>query len=278
MFKQKQKIRMSAVVLAAASCGWMATPAGAQQQQVRRAPQQASGRAPQSSDQPTVRQQVDPSINDAAVVMQRRGGSLLRATLAATPPSGGASNGRPAPVSFYDIPQPEPKLIRKHDLVTIVVREASEFSISGKTDTKRDSALEAKVDEFIKLRLQNFELEGGALGTTPPSAKLSGSRSFKGEGKVDRTESLTTRVTAEVVDVKPNGTLVLQARKTIKTDDEEQSIVLAGTCRVEDIVADNTILSTQLYDLRIEKTHAGAVRDATKRTWLGQILDAILPF
>ena len=84
--------------------------------------------------------------------------------------------------------------------------------------------------------------------------------------------------TREVVDVKPNGTLVIQARKTIKADDEEQQFVLTGTCRVEDVVADNTVLSTQMYDLRVEKNTKGAVRGATKRSWLGEILDAISPF
>ena len=78
--------------------------------------------------------------------------------------------------------------------------------------------------------------------------------------------------------MKPNGTLVLQARKQIKTDDEEQQFILTGTCRVEDVSADNTILSTQLFDLQLEKNHNGAVRDATKRGWFLKFLDALNPF
>jgi flagellar L-ring protein FlgH len=81
-----------------------------------------------------------------------------------------------------------------------------------------------------------------------------------------------------VLDVKPNGTLVLQARKRIKTDEEEQAFILTGVCRAEDITADNSILSTQLYDLELSKSHQGTVRNATRKGWGGKLLDAISPF
>ncbi|HEX8913360.1 MAG TPA: flagellar basal body L-ring protein FlgH [Humisphaera sp.] len=273
--------RKSLACAAVLSLASTALPAAAQQQQqpAARAPQTPSGRAPVPANQPVTGQPFNLGINATTVAVQKNGGSLMRAGFATMPEQPAGPNGRrPLATSYYDIPEPEPKVIRKHDLVTIVVREESEFSVQGTTDVKRESAIEGKLDEFIRLRMKNFAIEGGGIGPNPPSVKASGNRSFKGEGTVDRTESLTTRVTAEVVDVKPNGTLVLQARKTIKTDDEVQQMVLSGTCRVEDIVADNTVLSTQMYDLRVEKTHTGAVRSATKRSWLGEILDAISPF
>jgi flagellar L-ring protein precursor FlgH len=107
---------------------------------------------------------------------------------------------------------------------------------------------------------------------------MSGTRNLKGEATVDRTDSLTARITAEVIDVKPNGTLVLQAKQRIKTDDEEQQFVFTGTGRVEDVGVDNTILSTQLYDKDVTKTHTGAVRDTTKRGLIPKLLDLINPF
>ena len=210
-----------------------------------------------------------------ASLMQQSGGSLLRASMAAPPDP---NQPRVRDVSFFSVPEPEPKTIKKHDLVTIIIREESAFSSKGKTDTKRESEFEAKLEEFIKLKLLDLQLEGGGIGPTPPSIKFNSSRSFKGEGKVDRTDSLTARITGEVLDVKPNGTLVVQARKQIKTDDEQQIFVLTGICRAEDVTADNSILSTQMFDLRLEKNTKGAVRGATRRGWLGQILDAVAPF
>jgi flagellar L-ring protein precursor FlgH len=66
--------------------------------------------------------------------------------------------------------------------------------------------------------------------------------------------------------------------KTIQTDEEEQSVILSGVCRAEDITADNTVLSTQLHDLTVRKTHKGAVRDTTKRGWIPRLLDVLNPF
>ena len=95
---------------------------------------------------------------------------------------------------------------------------------------------------------------------------------------MDRSDTLTARITAEILDVKPNGTIVLQARKHIKTDDEEQQFILSGICRAEDIGTDNTVLSTQMYDLSLQKNSKGDVRESTERGNLPKLLDFINPF
>ncbi len=216
-----------------------------------------------------------PAPLNPADAMQRAGGSLLRATAGVAPEPSRANINT---ISFFAVPEPEPRTLKKHDLVTIIVREESEYKSEGTTDLKKQAALEAKIDEFISLSMANVAVQGGAEGSKPPSIKMGGQRDFKGEATVDRTDSLILRVTAEVIDVKPNGTLVLQARQRIKTDDEEQVFILSGVCRVEDISADNSILSTQMFDKDVTKTHKGAVRETTKRGWLPKLLDVLNPF
>lgn len=209
------------------------------------------------------------------VLMQQNGGSLLRATLAAQADPGRA---KLSDVSFTAVPAPEPRTLRKHDLVTIIVRENSEYKSEATTDLKKEATLDARLEEFVKLNIRNVALEGGAIGANPPSIKASGKGEFKGDGSVDRSDEFTARITAEVLDVKPNGTLVLQARKFIKTDEEEQEMILTGTCRAEDVSADNSIYSYQLHDQSLTKMHKGAVREATKKGWLPKLLDLISPF
>ena len=80
------------------------------------------------------------------------------------------------------------------------------------------------------------------------------------------------------MDVKPNGTMVVEATAHITVDKEEQLFRLSGVCRVEDLTVDNTILSTQLADLTISKQTRGEVRDGTKRGWLNQFIDKVSPF
>ena len=210
------------------------------------------------------------------VLVQRTNGSLLRAETYNDLDAGSIST---TGASFYNVPEPKPKLLKKHDLVTIVIRENSQFSSNGTNDLKHGNDLDAIIDSYV-----NLGWEGGGpslsehLPVTPIEMKTSGQRDFKGDATLERDDSYTGRITAEVVDVKPNGTLILQATEDIKTDEEEQKVTLLGTCRVEDITEDNTVLSNQLYNMSLNKQHKGAVKDTTTRGLFTRLLDWINPF
>ncbi len=218
-------------------------------------------------------------VPTAAQAMQMAGGSLMKA---AAPVPAEQQQARLQQISLFAVPVPTPKVLRKHDLVTIIVSEQSEFSSEGTTDLKKQEAIDAKLENFIKLNMASLgsgiHLSGDGIGAQPLEIKGGVDSNFKGEGTVERSDTFTGRITGEVLDVKPNGTLVIQARKRIKTDEEEQMFQLTGTCRAEDVTPDNTVLSTQVYDLELTKTHKGAVRDWTKRGWIPRLLDALNPF
>lgn len=204
-----------------------------------------------------------------------KGNSLLHRSLHSGGEPGRASLGE---VSFWNVPPPEPRVIRKHDIITIIVREESEFSSEGSTDLKKEAELNGAIEEFIKLNLRQLQINAGGVGDDPPTVRMGADRAFKGEGTVEREDTLTARMPAEVVDVKPNGNIVLQGRKTIRTDEEEQTFLITGICRAQDISADNSILSTNVHDLNFRKDHKGAVRDNTRRGWFTRLLDLANPF
>lgn len=216
-----------------------------------------------------------PAALPIGIMVQKTGGSLLRAE---TYNQVDNSSLTPRDASFYNVPEPKPKLLRKHDLVTIVIRENSQFTTNGDTDLKHANDLDAIIDSYVMLGWQGGPSLSEHLPVTPIEMKTSGQRDFKGTATVERDDTFTGRITAQVMDVKPNGTLILQATENIKTDEEEQRVTLIGTCRVEDITADNSVLSNQLYDLSLSKQHKGAVRDTTKRGIFTRILDWINPF
>lgn len=203
------------------------------------------------------------------------GTSLLKATLTSRPDP---QQAKLESVSFFAVPVPEPRTMKKHDLVTIIIRELSEFTSDSTTETNKEFDMEAAIEDLVKLQVSPLQISPGGVGDEPLRVRMNGTREFNGEGNVDRADTLIARITAEVIDVKPNGNLVLQARGYIKTDEEEAELVISGTCRAEDVNIDNTILSSQMYDQRIEKRHKGAVRDATKRGWFPRLLDLLNPF
>lgn len=211
---------------------------------------------------------------NVAELLKRNNGSLFRAAVVMPDDP---RMVRASDVSVFAVPPAKPRTLQKHDLVTIVVREQSSFSSKGNTETQKEGSIDAKIEQFPSIDLSNFALTNG-IGTVQPRIGMSGKRDFTAEGNIDRKDEFTARIQAEVIDVKPNGTLVLQARKRIVTDEDEQVFMLSGVCRVQDIQPDNTVLSTQLYDLELRKTHSGVVRDATKRGWVPRALDWLNPF
>lgn len=179
-------------------------------------------------------------------------------------------------VSPIAVGAPEPRKIEVHDLVTVIVRETKTSSSDADIQSDKEWTMEGELTKFLRLDgdhhliPQNFE-EG------TPGVEFDFKNEYSGKGKTGRRDSITTRVTARVIDVKPNGNLILESRKRVKTDEDEYTVTLTGECRSEDVTADNTVLSTQIFGLELETVSTGAARDAARRGWLMRVFDFLRP-
>lgn len=179
--------------------------------------------------------------------------------------------------SPFAVAQPDPEKIKVHDQITIIIRESKTATSDSKLEHKKDWKHEWELSKWLRFS-DKHGIVPALFSQGNPAVALDYQNDYKGDGKYDRTDELTTRIQATVIDVKPNGTLVLQATKAIDIDDEGYAITLTGTCRGVDVTPTNTILSTQIADLRINVEHSGAVRDAARRGWLQRGLDFLRPF
>ncbi len=204
-----------------------------------------------------------------------------------TPPMQAAGAGEPvipptavAGMSMYSVPAQDSRRFKKHDLITIIVSEISDTSTSSQNNNKKTQDFNTELKNFADLYLtKNGTPALGNMKTTNlPKVAFAYSDDRKAAADQSRTDKMTLRITAEIVDVKPNGTLQIEATKRIRNDREEQAIKLSGICRVEDVLADNTLLSTQLADMTLSKDTDGDVSSGTKRGWLNKILDKVNPF
>jgi flagellar L-ring protein precursor FlgH len=234
------------------------------------APREAEASTPPA---PPIANQRDPG----GPLTAPHGGSILKATLARDPSKEDPERVKYSELSVIAVPLPKPRVVHKHDLVTIIVREESQSSSKGTTDLKKNADIDAKIDAYVNMNFKKLALEAH-VPNPAPEIKGEFARNFKGDATVDRSDTLTARIGAEVLDVKPNGTIVIQARKHIKTDEEEQEFVLTGSCRAEDIGPDNSVVSNTLHDLDVKKSTKGAARDTTKRGWIPRLLDWGNPF
>ncbi len=183
-------------------------------------------------------------------------------------------------MSLFAIAPPKVRTFMVHDLVQIIVRETSQAKSSQDVKTKKDFKLDGKVGawpDFNLTDLLNLQLQAGNPANLP-AAKLNFTKDFKGEGDYDRKDDFTARLTAEIIEVQPNGNLVLEARTFIKTDKEEQSMKATGICRPDDITAANTVLSNQLHDLTIEKMNKGELREASQKGIISKVLETLFAF
>ena len=105
--------------------------------------------------------------------------------------------------SLMFIEAPHPRTYEVHDIVTIIIAENSSQSSEQKLDAKKDAALKAAVNKFpdIALLLQ-ANLTNTSASTPIGSVDLTGSKNFKGDGKFERYDRFTDRITAKVIDVK----------------------------------------------------------------------------
>jgi flagellar L-ring protein precursor FlgH len=215
--------------------------------------------------------------------------SSLYVTDAPVPPPTSSANGVPvdrlspalAKTSLAAVTLPEPRKFALQDLVTIIVRESTESDSSATLDTKKESKYDGEVSAFPNLalaKLLEFQLGPSKFTAGTPSLGVNFKSDFKGDGEAKRSDSFTSRITARIIDIKPNGTLVLEARKFIQSDKETLEMILSGTCRKEDITADNTLLSTQIFDLNLRKNHKGELRKNAKKGFITKILDGIFDF
>ncbi len=178
--------------------------------------------------------------------------------------------------SMIAVKPPEPLAFKIHDHITIIVRQQKTFEADGSLDSKREWEFRSQLEEFFK------PITGG-LGASQftrghPNVDFQVEQETKNEADTSRQDRLIARLTGEVLDIKPNGNLVIWARARIEHDEEISVMTLTGTCSKEKITADGSILSTDVADLDIAVKNEGAVRDGSARGWIPRLLDALRPF
>jgi flagellar L-ring protein precursor FlgH len=149
------------------------------------------------------------------------------------------------------------KAVRLHDVVSIVVTESLAASTDGQVKNSRASNANSGLTGLI-----------GKLKTSNALQNLVGMTAASGltaQGQSTTNSSLATTFGAEVVDVLPNGMLVVQATRQLTFSQQTQLIKLRGLVRPEDVSSQNEVQSTAMTDLELEVTGKGIVNDSTYR-------------
>jgi flagellar L-ring protein FlgH len=175
-------------------------------------------------------------------------------------PAGAASLWSDESVHFFS----NHKAMHVGDIVTVIVVE--EASASNKSELKLNKKTSNKLDASGTGALDFVPLMSGALDYQ---------KDHQGKGETTLNGRMNARVTAEVVEIRPNGNLVIEGSRAVLINDDEDQITVRGVLRPEDIAADNTVLSTYLSEAQIAYTGSGPNDNAAKQGIITRILDLI---
>lgn len=166
----------------------------------------------------------------------------------------------------------------KGDIITVVIVEQASASKEATTDTDRSAGISASIPYLMGLEKQKLLL--GKVWNADLNNLLgaSSNSNFGGSGATTRKENLVATMSAKIIDVLPTGNFLIEGRRNVKVNNEDQIIVLQGTVRPRDISPDNTVNSSLIADARITYTGEGVISDRQRPGWLLNFLDWIWPF
>jgi len=155
------------------------------------------------------------------------------------------------------------------DLLTITIQEQHQVKNDDKVERKQDSSLKASLDAFT---LSSKAFDQGSL----PKMEVSKSQDFNSEAKQDLGSDVRANIAVVVVDVQPNGNLVVACQRTVQVADETKILKVSGIVRQIDVTSQNTISSALVADARISITGEGANTRTTTKGPIGQLFDTLI--
>lgn len=161
------------------------------------------------------------------------------------------------------------------DVLTVTVNINDQANWANETQRSRSDSQKSDITGFLGSSL----LTGAAAGVLPGTLfSDTGTLATDGKGTITRQEALQTNVAAVVMQVLPNGNLVVEGKQEIRVNYELRELIVAGIVRPEDIASDNTIDSSKIAEARIAVGGRGQIMDIQQPRYGNQVMDVLLPF
>ena len=152
------------------------------------------------------------------------------------------------------------------DTLKVDIAESINASNVLTTDNSRSNAMSTKgpgvkgVGSGIIRSLLNLD------------ASAKGSDSYKGKGKTTDVSSFTGQLTATVINVLPNGNLVVAGERSVALNGGVRTLRFSGVVDPKDLASGNVVASADVANARLEVAGQGDVSEAASRNWLQRVL------
>jgi flagellar L-ring protein FlgH len=161
------------------------------------------------------------------------------------------------------------------DILTVKVNINDTAEFQDQTQLTRSSTEDTGITNFI-----GANTIGNAAKAVLPGSILtaSGNSQMNGSGTINRQDQLLTNVAAVVMQLLPNGNLVIEGKQEVRLNSEVRELIVAGVVRPEDIESDNTIELPKIAEARLAYGGRGTLTNIQQARWGQQVMDIALPF
>lgn len=161
------------------------------------------------------------------------------------------------------------------DVLTVVIEINDRASFQNESEREREA--ETNFDFSIFAAGRGFQ---GPEGSAEADAALGiGSDStYRGAGAIDRSERLRLQVAVVVMEVLPNGNLVIAGTQEVRVNAEVRVLHLAGIVNPLDVTSFNTVSYDKIAEARISYGGRGRSSEVQSPNWGQQIYDRVVPF
>jgi flagellar L-ring protein FlgH len=174
------------------------------------------------------------------------------------------------------------------DILTILVSFDDKAQFNNETQVQRTTneqdtmpnamGFESQIQKILpKAALPGI---GGSTGTgtTGQLINVTGATNNDGKAEINREEQVTLEVAALVMQVLPNGNLVIQGHQELRVNNEVRDLQVAGVLRPADISSINTVALDKLAEARVSYGGRGQLTNDQQPRYGEQLLDVVAPF
>ncbi|MCZ2407477.1 MAG: flagellar basal body L-ring protein FlgH [Burkholderiales bacterium] len=155
------------------------------------------------------------------------------------------------------------------DLVTIQIIENITASQKSSSTVDRNSETSAGISALPFV---------GKAFTDKTTLGAKSANTFAGKGGTESANKFEGSITASVIDVLPNGHLVVAGEKQIGVNQNVDVLRFSGTVDPRMLQPGSVIASTQVANVRVESRGRGAQNEAQVMGWMGRFFNSVTPF
>ncbi len=189
------------------------------------------------------------------------------APVAATPPP---SNGSIFQASQYRPLFEDYRARLVGDVITVQIVEKVSATQKSTSSIDKTGGLSAGVTAIPGIAANSFTAARATIGATAANT-------FAGKGSTENSNDFSGTITATVIEVLPNGHLIIAGEKQIGVNHNVDVLRFSGQVDPRSILSGNSVPSAQVANVRIEQRGRGAQADAQGIGWLGRFFLSVLP-